>query len=296
MVYPANVVSVLIASPSDVAAERDALRRTLWEFNDEHAAALQVILLPVLWETHSRADLGSHPQDLLDTQIVDSADMVIGVFWTKIGSLLPDGTAATVHELERVVDAGKPGVLCFSNQPVVPSSIDQVQYSAVQDFKSRAQTWGIYRQYSSVEQLTELIKRDLLRTVRERLHLPTPESPQKLAESVADVVVKTRKEQRQKVDSKGRLKIQNYDYLVFENIGSTVAENVEFEWVAPDPKPEDWQPALMPDQQAIEFLVPGAPIDIPVWANFGSAPQHLIRITWSQKDGTGGEKMQTVRF
>jgi hypothetical protein len=44
MVYPANVVSVLSASPSDVAAERDALRRTLWEFNDEHAAALQARL------------------------------------------------------------------------------------------------------------------------------------------------------------------------------------------------------------------------------------------------------------
>ncbi|GAA0470632.1 hypothetical protein Ade02nite_33810 [Paractinoplanes deccanensis] len=296
MVYPANVVSVLIASPSDVAAERDALRQTLWEFNDEHAAALQVILLPVLWETHSRADLGSHPQDLLDTQIVDSADMVIGIFWTKIGSLLPDGTAATVHELERVVSAGKPGVLCFSNQPVVPSSIDPKQYSAVQDFKSRAQTWGIYREYSSVEQLTDLIKRDLLRTVRERLHLPTPESPQKPAELVADVVAKTRKEQRQKVDSKGRLKIQNYEYLVFENIGSAVAENVDFDWVAPDPRPEDWQPVSMPEKYSIEYLVPGAPIEMPVWASFGSTSQHLIRITWTQKGGADGEKMQTVRF
>ncbi|WP_406071242.1 hypothetical protein [Micromonospora sp. NBC_01638] len=296
MVFAANIVSVLIASPSDVVAEREALRRALWEFNDEHAAALQVILLPVLWETHSRADLGSHPQELLDAQIVDSADMVIGIFWTRIGSLLPDGTAATVHELERIVSDGKPGVLCFSNQPVVPSSIDPAQYSAVQEFKSKARTWGIYREYNSVEQLTDLIKRDLLRTVRERLHLPTPESPQKTAVPVADVIAKTRKEQRQKVDSKGRLKIQNYEYLVFDNIGTAVAENVEFEWVAPDPKPEGWQPVSMPDQKSIEYLAPGAPIEMPVWASLGSTSQHLIRITWERADGGKGEKLQTIRF
>ena len=92
MPFAANVVSVLVASPSDVQVERDALRTAIWDFNDEHASALQVVLLPVLWETHARPELGTAPQTLLDQQIVDGADVVIGVFWTRAGSKLPDGT------------------------------------------------------------------------------------------------------------------------------------------------------------------------------------------------------------
>jgi hypothetical protein len=86
----------------------------------------------------------------LDAQIVDTSDVAVGIFWTRIGQLLPDGTPATVHELERFVDAGKPALLYFSNTPVVPSSLDTEQWAALQAFKERAKTWGIYREYSPV--------------------------------------------------------------------------------------------------------------------------------------------------
>ncbi len=136
MVYAAHVVHVLIASPSDVADERTALREAIWEFNDEHTPANKVVLLPRTWEKNSTPRLGAAPQDILDEQIVDSSDIAIGIFWTRIGQLLEDGTPATVHELERFVEAGKPALLYFSNTPVVPGSIDNEQFEEVQSSRS----------------------------------------------------------------------------------------------------------------------------------------------------------------
>jgi hypothetical protein len=103
MVYPAHVVHTLIASPSDVAEERNALRAAIWEFNDEHTESNQVVLLPRMWEKNSTPRLGADPQVILDEQIVDTSDIAIGIFWTRIGQVLEDGTAATVHELERAL-------------------------------------------------------------------------------------------------------------------------------------------------------------------------------------------------
>lgn len=62
MVYPAHVVHVLIASPSDVADERKALREAIWEFNDEHTPTNKVVLLPRTWERTAHPDSEPHPR------------------------------------------------------------------------------------------------------------------------------------------------------------------------------------------------------------------------------------------
>ncbi|WP_434439692.1 hypothetical protein [Lentzea sp. E54] len=298
MPFAANVVSVLIASPNDVAQDREALRQAMWDFNDEHASALQVVLLPVLWETHSRAELGTAPQDLLDKQIVDSADVVIGVFWTRIGSPLPDGVPATVHELERSVEAGKPVMLYFSNLPASPLTIDTGQVKAVQDFKQRANSWGIYRAYDSVNSLVEQVKRDLLRTVRDRLHLPTPALPAGAVsgERGPRPVATVEKERVQKFDSKGRPKVQTHTYLVLQNDGDATAENVECEWVAPVPAPEGWTAPMVHDLTTVEYLAPGAPVRFPVFTTWASTLSAVLKIRWTAAGGDAQESLQTIRF
>ena len=44
---------VFIASPSDVAEERQAIRLRIFGWNDAHATDHNTVLLPVMWETHA---------------------------------------------------------------------------------------------------------------------------------------------------------------------------------------------------------------------------------------------------
>lgn len=293
MPFAANVVSVLVASPSDVQAERNALRTAMWDFNDEHASALQVVLLPVLWETHSRPELGAEPQTLLDQQIVVAADLVIGVFWTRAGSKLSEGTYATMHELERLVAADKPALLYFSSQPAVPSMIDPEQLVAVQDIKARAKGWGLYGEYDTVEGLVDRARRDLLRTVRDRLSLPTPTAPSGASASAARPIASVRRERVHKFDSKQRPKISTNYYLDISNAGQETARDVTVAW-AETSEGDDSPSQLLGLDKPIAHLVGGAVLSFPILMSYGSSGHGDLVLRWQGAGGEPLEQWQTV--
>jgi hypothetical protein len=82
----AEIYQVLIASPSDLPEEREIASRAVHEWNDQHAVAESVVLLPVKWETHAMPESGVRPQAAINRQLVTSSDILIGMFWTKIGT------------------------------------------------------------------------------------------------------------------------------------------------------------------------------------------------------------------
>ncbi|MDP4027978.1 MAG: hypothetical protein Q8P42_03295 [Gallionella sp.] len=51
MSYQATVFKVMIASPSDVAAERNVIREVITEWNNLNADARRTVLLSIGWET-----------------------------------------------------------------------------------------------------------------------------------------------------------------------------------------------------------------------------------------------------
>jgi hypothetical protein len=73
MSFTANVIRVLIASPSDLVEERKVAITTVYEWNAQHAEAESVVLLPVAWETHAtprsgvRTSLDCPPRPLQHT-------------------------------------------------------------------------------------------------------------------------------------------------------------------------------------------------------------------------------------
>lgn len=70
MSYKANVVKVMIASPSDVAQERRIIRDVIQEWNAIHAEDRKIILMPVGWETHSAPDMSDRPQEIINRQLL----------------------------------------------------------------------------------------------------------------------------------------------------------------------------------------------------------------------------------
>jgi hypothetical protein len=86
MPYLARVLNVMIASPSDVIHERMAIRDIVSEWNTIHAHDRKTVLMPTGWETHSVPEMGDRPQAIINKQLLKDADLLIAVFWTRIGS------------------------------------------------------------------------------------------------------------------------------------------------------------------------------------------------------------------
>jgi hypothetical protein len=77
---------VLIASPSDLEDERRAATEAVNDWNAQHAAAEAIVLLPVKWETHATPQMGVRPQEVVNRQLVSNSDLLVGMFWTKVGA------------------------------------------------------------------------------------------------------------------------------------------------------------------------------------------------------------------
>jgi len=152
LAYNATIIPVMIASPGDVSEERDIVREVIHDWNDVNAAASRIVLIPVGWETHSSPELGVRPQELINSRLLKNCDLLIGVFWTRLGTPTGKAESGTVEEIEEHVSPGKPAMIYFSSKPVAPQSIDSEQYSVVQGFKARCKELGLIEEFDDINE------------------------------------------------------------------------------------------------------------------------------------------------
>jgi len=166
MAFRTETYRVMIASPSDLAEERQAVTDAVNEWNAQHAAAEGAVLLPVKWETHATPQAGVRPQEAINQQLVANCDILLGMFWTKIGTSTGVAESGTVEEIDQCVEAGKPTMLYFSSRPIDPNKIDLKQHKKLKVFKADTYKKALVSNFSQVEELRQAVLRDLMNQVR----------------------------------------------------------------------------------------------------------------------------------
>jgi hypothetical protein len=130
MPYEATVYNVFIASPGDVEQERAIAREVVCEWNSVHAETERIILLPIGWETHSYPDMGNRPQEIINRQILDKSDILVAIFWYRLGTATGVAESGTIEEIENHLRSGRPAMIYFSSRNV-PRNIDTGQFEAI---------------------------------------------------------------------------------------------------------------------------------------------------------------------
>lgn len=119
-----------------------------------------------MWETHALPEMGDRPQVPINEQIVNDADILVGVFWTRLGTPTGREESGTVEEIRAFLRQQKPVLLYFSNAPARPDRVDPDQFQKLTEFKHQCRRQGIVFDYQSVEELGDLLRRHLLATIR----------------------------------------------------------------------------------------------------------------------------------
>jgi hypothetical protein len=164
--YKANVYRVMIASPGDVPQEREIARELINEWNTLHSSRHNIVLIPLLWEYNTAPASGQRAQGIINDQLLKHADLLVGIFWKRVGSSTGKAISGTVEELETHVSNGKPAMLYFSAAPL-PQDFDREQYDALQKFKSEAQQNNLYASYGSIEDFKEKFRSHLALTIND---------------------------------------------------------------------------------------------------------------------------------
>jgi len=159
--YEAKVFNVMIASPGDVASERTIIRDVIYEWNAVHSESRNIVLLPVGWETHSSPEMGGTAQEIINNQVLEKCDLLVGVFWTRIGTPTTEYASGTVEEIEEHIKSGKPAMLYFSTQPVALDTVDQEQYTQLKKFKESCKSRSLYESYDSRSSFKDKFYRQL---------------------------------------------------------------------------------------------------------------------------------------
>jgi hypothetical protein len=133
------------------------------------------VIEPVLWETHVRPAMGDRPQGIINKQLVERCDLLIGAFWTRLGTPTGVAESGTAEEIEQFRTAGKPVLLYFSSAPVVPESLDQDQYRALVAYRERLARDGLYSRYDSLAEFREQLQRHIAGTMIELLQAADPQ-------------------------------------------------------------------------------------------------------------------------
>jgi len=195
MSFNASVYRILIASPGDVGEEREIIPEVINEWNAVSAFATKIILMPVKWETHTSPLLGGRPQAVINEQIVKDSDLLVGVFWTRIGTATGVAVSGTAEEIQQFVDGGKPVMLYFSQSLIDPDKIDIDQFSALKKFKEKMRLKGLTESYASASDFRQKFTRqlainlnNLIDSLALELKAKGKEPPKKVTELKKDAV------------------------------------------------------------------------------------------------------------
>ncbi len=163
-----TIITVFVASPSDVKDERNALESVISELNKTWSKNLNLRLDLVKWETDIYPSFGSYPQDVINTQINDDYDIFIAIFWGKIGSPTPEYESGTLEEFDRAYKRHKENsesidlMIYFKDQPIQPSKIDAEQLIKINNLQKKlGDKGGLYCTFEDIKNFESLLRTHL---------------------------------------------------------------------------------------------------------------------------------------
>lgn len=150
MPYDATVFRVLIGGPGDTREFKDSAYRIINEWNAIHSEARGLILLPIRWELDSRPQYGSHPQTIINDQLVDRCDAMIAVFRDHLGTPTESNVSGTVEEFERVHKAGKPVFIYLYEGPPDREKARTDSFRLLEEFKRETRQRGLHQEFTDL--------------------------------------------------------------------------------------------------------------------------------------------------
>ena len=151
-------IQVCIASPDDVRKWRDIIERYI---NEEYEAPENVVVKVVRYENDMPTTSGVDAQALINEKLIDSSDILLGMFWTKFGTPTKRADSGTEEEITRKLEKKQPVMLYFYNGPIDAQKFNQRQYSKVQKFKEKYKKQNIYLDFKDIRTLKRHLKQDL---------------------------------------------------------------------------------------------------------------------------------------
>ncbi len=159
---------VLLAAPSDITEEHQLVTGVIDEWNVQHGDGIGARVELMDWRTHAHPDAGKRPQALINRQFADRADIVIAIFWRRLGSPTGKAASGTVEEIERARRRGKKVMVYFSRREGAGKErTDTRELARIERFKRELGRNALHGSYADLREFESAVRKDLALVMRE---------------------------------------------------------------------------------------------------------------------------------
>lgn len=160
---------LFVGSPSDVDEALDVIRGQVEEWNRDHGPLAMARVEFTNWRTHSHPDAGSRPQAVINKQVVDQSDIVVGIFRARFGSPTGRAQSGTEEEIRRGVRRGKKVMVYFATLPVPRRRKERNEFARIERFKRKLGKQALYHMYTDLKAFEDAFRQHLAAAMNDLL-------------------------------------------------------------------------------------------------------------------------------
>lgn len=163
MTRDATVYRVFIASPEGVQEERQAVRNLFYKWNVSSSSSTNksIVFEPVLWEEDVHPEIG-RSQAAVNEQLVESSDLMIAIFWNRLGTPTGNFKSGTIEEIDHFLEEEKPSMIYFSKKPIHFREKDQKsQVEGVLEIEKKYRDRAFVSSFENIDDFKNKLFRDI---------------------------------------------------------------------------------------------------------------------------------------
>jgi len=221
---------LFVASPGDVAAERDAVEEVVKNFNLHNDKGMHIDV--IRWEDHATPNWGRAQKVIFDNTNFENTDVFVGIFWSRMGTASgainpktgEEYISGTMEEIQKALDLLDAGTLArfmlyFCTRPISETkSAALKQALQVAEFREELDKNKnlLYRTFDTTDKFKLALSQDIETVARDikeirdhaetnqRQHSETPANPEATESNLGPYVAKLCNRD-----------LQNYDFHSF---------------------------------------------------------------------------------
>lgn len=130
MKHNVTMFDLLLSCPGDAYKEcYPAVKRAIERINADPQISNSISISLKHWSTSSYPQSGGQAQKLLNSQMVNDADIAVAIFWTRFGTPTDDYDSGTEEEIDLLIKNNRQVFLYFLDKPIPPSITDSPEYA-----------------------------------------------------------------------------------------------------------------------------------------------------------------------
>lgn len=160
---------IMLGGPNDTEEKLKVIENAINEWNKRYTDVFKVQFN--FLSGKSAAPLlmkDTDGQEVINDQVIPNCDMMLALFWTRLGSPTQRAESGTLEEIEQFLNAKKRVLLYFSESVILPTGIDSKQFKNVLAFKKEIEEkrLGLHATVKTDDELRDKVIDDLLTLVK----------------------------------------------------------------------------------------------------------------------------------